>query len=258
MRRFLFLLMMTIAIVAKSQLGAILVVGYQEDGTESACIRMDEVYDFLTSKGVKCWKFYSDEARWSEIVKVSPEANFFFYMGHGTHLGDSSGYGGLCIRGYISSEQIRKELKLRKKSVIVMQSVCGASGSSASDNFDIGLDEARKRVLSYSRPFFDIGAKVYYSDNFSNGALSFTKNFFDGKSPGYIWNKKVNFLLTKELEQCFLKYTLLLSSIKPHKATVTRYVTTNGKTKIETLTSFKTWSIAFFGDEGFTLNRMSN
>jgi hypothetical protein len=147
------------------QLKAVLIVGHQEDLTEWAIETMNEIADFLDQKGVVVHKFYDDEAIWDDIVVAATGANFFIYGGHGSHLGKNGGAGGICVEPTVGPTKMMKELKLHANALVVFKSVCSGAGSSAGDDTDIGIIEARKRITDYSNPFFEIGASAYYANN---------------------------------------------------------------------------------------------
>lgn len=239
-------------------LKAILIVGQQEDGTIDAIKEMDDISKFLESKGVICYKFYDDKAIWNNIIKISSDCNFLLYMGHGTTLGKNNSYGGFCIHERVSSQMISQQLKLKPNSLILMQSVCGASGTSASDKKDIGIIEAKKRVLSFSEPFFDCGALGYYSSNYKQSSKKFLQEFFEGKSLEEIYNKSASLFTQIEFDSPHIKTNMRYSiaSRKPKEKEWTIYIWENGVKRAEKIPSSKTYEIAYVGIPSFTINDM--
>jgi len=215
---------------------------------------MDSIESIFNKQGITCYKFFDGDSDWSKIVKVSSKCSYLVYMGHGTTKGDN-GYGGLCLVETISSEKIRNELNLKPGAIILFQSVCGASGSSASDNSDIGKEEAKKRVLSYSKPFMDEGAILYYSNNYSSGLLDFLNKYFSGIKVSQIYFDNNKYFTKQEFWEP-LSDSVNFVGVKsyiPQSNTFTRTTTYsdsrgNVEVKTETIKSFKKYPVAFVGD----------
>jgi len=162
------------------QLVAVLVVGHVEESTKEDIEQMNRVANFLTTHGVKVHKFYDKKAQWKLVAPAARDCNFFVYSGHGAEVEKHFLPGILCIEPMVSSTELRKNLKFSKKPLVIYKSVCFAAGSSASDTKDIGVDEAKRRVLHYARVYQDIGASAYYAVNFDDTMVAFLKLFFNG------------------------------------------------------------------------------
>lgn len=177
----LLVLLIIVPMIGLSQI-AVLVVGPQEGGTQNAIYKMEKIGDYLKDQGVLVKTFYGEKADWDRIKRSSNGASFFIYCGHGGNLGDNGTSGGLFLTSNVSSRDIVNGLKLKKNAVVIFKSVCNGAGSSASDNGDIGLNEALRRVSDYSHPFIDIGVSCYYANNVGDGCLGFIEDFFAGKT----------------------------------------------------------------------------
>jgi hypothetical protein len=239
-------------------LKAILVVGSQEDGTASAIESMNEIADFLISKGVIVYRFYGDTAQWDKIKTVASNANFFIYSGHGARLGGEGKAGGLCLTEMISSKQIIDELKLHKNAMVVFKSVCNGAGSSADDDGDITINEAVKRVTDYSRPFFDIGASCYYANNLGGGCLKYLNNFFSGKSVKICYEESTETWAEIEWSKVYQYNVNMQISIASTNwgVTATRTTYINGVKTVEEVPASKEYSIAYVANPDFTIYDM--
>jgi hypothetical protein len=154
---------------------AVLVVGPAEEETKGFIDRMKKVESFLRSKNVEVHCFYYPNSDWESIKKAAADASVFIYSGHGSGTG-------IKPKEHVSNEDIIRDVKLRKNAVVVFNHVCFGAGSSASDNDDIGLEEAENRVTEYAETFYKIGAGCYFANNYYDSALDFFKNFYSGKT----------------------------------------------------------------------------
>lgn len=240
-------------------LQAILLVGPQEDGTFEAIKEMNVVADFLISKGVKVHKFYNRQTQWDKIVEVAKDCNFFIYSGHGSDQGIDGNVGGLCFNEIISTTRILESLKLRKNSMVLFQSVCYGAGSSASDESEIKLETARKRVEDYANPFFEIGASFYYANNYSRGVYGFLNLFFEGKDASEIYHATLDGRADVELDQPSLydpnKSVCVSSSESEGFVTITSY--RNGIKSVKKRPAFKGYDIAMVGNKKYNLKILS-
>jgi hypothetical protein len=119
---------------SSENLKALLIVGYQEDGTQKAIEKIEAISEIFEAYGIETFEFYDDAANWEEIVKISPECSFLVYCGHGSDLGKDGNAGGFVINSFVSTEEIQEQLKLKENAVVVFQSVCNGAGSSAGDD----------------------------------------------------------------------------------------------------------------------------
>lgn len=239
----------------QAKLKAILVVGNNQAGTADAIKSMNNVAAVLTKNNVEVQKFYDNNANWEDIVAASKGASFFIYNGHGSKMGENGKAGGLCIKSMVSSEQIIKELQLKKNAFVLFQSVCRGAGSSADDDNDIGLEEALDRVSHYSSPFFKVGATAYLATNSNDGVASCLEDFFSGKSLGECFNKHINPFYKLETSQNYrfdnTKKIAIASSDWGGTSIRTTY--TNGVKTVEEIPSHKDYSIAFVGNPHYSI-----
>lgn len=239
-----------------SQLEAVLIVGNIEENTTASIKKMNQVALIFEKYGIKVTKFYNRNTSWEVIKTAAKTASFFVYSGHGSTMGVNGNTGGLCLNKMISTEQILKELQLKKNAIVLFKSVCGGAGSSASDSKDIGIHEATSRVTDYAQPFFTIGAACYYADNYDDGIDLFLKEFLSGKSVGECYEITTKeFIVFHEIAMPFIldsKKQIAISSDK-QEGTTTQYIFENGKTTYKKIPSFKNYDIAFVGNPNFSI-----
>lgn len=240
------------------KLKAILVVGPLEDLTASSIKDMNEIAALLTKNKILVYKFYDKSANWEEIVKVAKDCSFFIYSGHGSKLGENGTAGGLCIQSMVSSAQLIDKLKLKPNALVIFKSVCNGAGSSATDDDDIGIMEAKNRVSSYANPFFKIGASAYYANNYGDGALNFLTDFLAGVplKKAYL-NSALDFD-TVEFDEALPMDKNKTYSIASNDgggfSTRTTYV--DGVKKVEKVKSPKEYRIAYVGNSEFSIKNM--
>ena len=239
-------------------LHAILIVGHQEDGTGKAMKDMDKIADVFLENEISVHKFYDDEASWDEIVATAKECSFFVYSGHGSNMGEDGNAGGICINSMVSSSRLMNQLRLKDNSLVIFKSVCNGAGSSAGDDNDIGITEAKKRVTYYAYPFFEIGASAYYANNFGNGVYDFLSDFLSGVTLKQSYLNSTETWTNVEFEESFSRDTAKSFSIAstPGGGTATRTTYTNGVKKVEQVKSHKGYKIAYVGEPGFSIINM--
>lgn len=240
------------------QLKAILIVGNQEDGTEGEMEEMDKIANLFKENGVLVYKFYDDKADWNEIVKTAKDCNFLVYSGHGSTMGENGNAGGLCINSMVSSAELVKDLKLKDNALVIFKSVCYGAGSSADDDKDIGIKEAKKRVTNYAYPFFEIGAAAYYANNFGSGVYNFLEDFLSGAALKQAYLNSTKIWAEVEFEEVFSKDNTKFISIASRQGggTATRTTYINGVKKVEEIESPKGYEIAYVGKADFSIRDM--
>jgi hypothetical protein len=232
------------AVKPYSSLIAILVVGHTEGQTENAILSMNKIAAFFNEKGVKTYLFYDKAAKWSEIKEAAKGANFFIYTGHG------SPGGGINIETGGTTSDIL-ELQLSKNALVGFQSVCFGAGSSASDDKEISINEAAKRVNWYSEPFIKAGAGCYYANNWEDGVLLFLSRLFNGETLDY---SKADTLM--EYGNRNGKKMGILSN--NFGGTVTRTSYKNGVKTVKTIQSHKSFDVAWVCKPGFSIKDLAN
>lgn len=218
---------------------------------------MNSIVSLLQRNGYTVYKFYDPNNKWAEIKNAAHEASIIVYSGHGTTMGIDGSYGGLVIDDFISGQRIAKELQLNRKALVIYSSVCGGAGSSASDVSDIGLNEAKKRVLGSSLPFFMAGAGGYFATNQVSGAEKFLVNWLNqtSLSDGFINAASTWYHI--ETNDIYRDHRLnpsfkmgIASSPGGGMSTVTS--TVNGVKTVRQVVSSKSYTVAYLGDPFFT------
>lgn len=246
------------AVSAGTKLKAVVVVGPQEDGTHAAIKKAHQIAWFLHQEGVEVHEFYSPQTDWDEICAAANDASFFYYNGHGSTLGQGGSSGGLCVSTMVSPNKMVEELKLRKGAIVLFQSVCRGAGSSAGDDGDIGISEARKRVTDYSKPFFDMGAGCYFANNYDGGCLGFLKNFFEGKNLEECFTAARSHWADEEISEPYQhnsNHNIAIAS-RPGGGYSTLTTYTNGKKKVKRIKTSKGYPIAYVGNPKYTYKAM--
>lgn len=241
-----------------AKLKAILIVGQQEDGTTKAISEMNEIAELFVENDVIVYKFYDKNANWNEITKVSRECSFLVYSGHGSNMGKDGNVGGICINTMVSTSDLLANLKLKQNSLVIFKSVCNGAGSSAGDDGDIGIAEAKKRVANYAYPFLEIGASGYYANNFGDGVNGFLKEFLSGTTLKQAYLNSTKIWTDVEFEAPFPGYPQKAYSIASSAGggTSTRTTYTNGVKQVEQVKSPKNYDIAYVGDSAFSIKGM--
>jgi hypothetical protein len=179
------------------RLKAILIVadvdGANGSLTKSFIAESKEVESYLRSLGFQVLTFYCPNDSWEEITVKGKGAHLLHYMGHGTHAGEEGLAGGFALtNGIIPSFTIKTELQLHKSAVILFNHVCLSAGSSAGDTeSDIGVKTASGRVSTYAYPFVDMGAGLYYSNNYNGSTRTMIEKIFSNQQIFQIYKYQV-------------------------------------------------------------------
>ena len=236
------------------QLKAILILGEGDDKQEEI-LYFNKIADLLDLNGWEVIKCY-DNITWEEVTLKGENANVLIYQGHGIYWKDD-GYGGFDLKNNVSRSDVRLDLNLNPEALILFQSVCGGAGSSAGDNEDIGIAEAKKRIINFSEPFFFSGAGAYFAINTKNGVFDFLTEFLNGETIDSIFNNSLSVFYNKEINEIFKddKVISIASSDWGGEFTRTHTEWNNGKktTTIEVLPSFKKYNIAYISNPNFNI-----
>ncbi|MFM7724606.1 MAG: hypothetical protein ACKO7O_07430 [Bacteroidota bacterium] len=237
---------------------AVLVIGSHSIYNEKSLQQMEKIATLLESNNFKVHRFYDPNNEWEAIKKAALNASLFIYRGHGTHLGIDGGFGGIVVDGFISGERISKGLTFNLNPLVIFISACGGAGSSAGDDHDIGVDEAKTRVLGSALPFLLAGAQGYYANNYGDGAHMFLQQWIEQKNletcylnSMYSWctvqsNEPV------EDERITSSFKMAVSS-SPDNAVRTLTTTTNGISTTQNIVREFSYSIAYLGNPELTL-----
>ena len=227
------------------------------DGTINSSAAQ-EITAICQNQGYRVTYLSGNNATWDIVRPAIQNANILIYSGHGSNKG-YDGTGGLCLNGnggeIISSYTLEEEVQLAPNALVIFKSVCGGAGSSASDNGDIGITEAVKRVSAYSRPFFNINAAAYYADNYEGSTAKFLKKMFAGQTLQAAFIENSSFWNDVEYDAT-LSYNNnmrvgVASEYSP--GSHTRTTTTNGHSVTRTIENFKSYPVAYAGNPNFTL-----
>ena len=156
---------------------AVLIVG--NDAQDHAVDHLNSLATIFQENGVKVYKFYYPNARWSDIKAKAKTCSFFIYTGHGFGNGGLDGeFGGLYVNDFVMAQDIVDGLQFQFKPLIIYLNACGSHGSSQDDPADIGFKEATKRVSDTALPFFMVGAGGYFA---TSGLITgFIEDFLEG------------------------------------------------------------------------------
>lgn len=241
------------------QLKAIIIVGpVDKEWDKNSIEKQKKNAKYLRDLGVKVFEFYPPNDKWESIVEASEGAHILIYSGHGSNQGINYNIGGLCLtKNIYHAQDILDEFKLHKNALILFNSVCGAAGSSADDNGDIGKNEAIKRVSEYAYPFYKLNAGAYYANNYEDCLIPFLESFFKHKNIKSIYKTQAS--LWQKIEE-YRKYSydpqfeVAVASKAGTNEMVTRYVSTNnGAWKEEKIKDFKSYDVAYVGKPNFTV-----
>ena len=181
-------------------LRAVLLVGPidGDDGswTTSEKQNMDLAATELASHGVTVFKFYTPDNDWEQIKDAANGAHFVFYRGHGVYSGDMppTWVGGFSLKDrFASSDDIRNDLNLAPNAIVMLYGCFTAGSSSAPDEGEIDITEAKRRVGMYSSPFVDLQASGYYANWFGSAFQMFVRYLFDGQTLGEVYESYFDF-----------------------------------------------------------------
>ncbi len=231
------------------QLKAIIIVGPVEESTKDYITPQKETAKYLRSMGVMVFEFYAPNDNWEEICKASKGAHILIYSGHGRVASF------WLSSGSVSEEMIKEGLKLHKNALVFFNHACESAGSSASDIKDIGSTEALFRVTEYAKPFIDLNAASYYSNNYNECTIPFFTSFFQRGKMKDIYTREATKWTKIENRKTYSynnKYEIAIASDIPLGYS---YQTTiiNGKTVTRKIKSFKSYDVAYVGKPNFTV-----
>jgi hypothetical protein len=239
---------------------ALWIIGSDNIINEESESQVENIALLLEEQHYKVHRFYDPNNEWKAIKKASLNASLFIYRGHGTHAGIDGGFGGIVIDEFVSGETIASELKFNLKPLVIFISACGGAESSAGDETDIGVEEAKNRALGSGLPFMLAGAAGYYANNYSDGAYNFLENWFSNKplndcyiSSIYPWCSIRENVLQSD-PRIDTSYHIAVSS-SPDKSIRTVTTIINGKTTTKNIFCEFSYSIAYLGDPQLTLNK---
>ena len=241
------------------QLKAIIIVGpVDKEWDKNSIAEQKKNAEYLRNLGVLVFEFYPPNDKWEAIVKASEGAHILIYSGHGSNQGINYNIGGLCLsKNIYHAQDIVNEFKLHKNALILFNGVCNGAGSSASDNGDIGKEEALKRVGEYAFPFIKLSAGAYYANNYNSSWVDFFNCFFERKTIKKIYTKEAT--KYQKIEVCReyqynQKMEIAVASREGTGKIRIRYSSINsGAWKAERFKDFKTYDVAYVGKPNLTI-----
>lgn len=137
-----------------------------------------EVKRLLEENNVSVSYFATANTDWREIQSKASEADLLVYSGHGISLAGS--YGGFLLPNgqVITSDQVYRDLQLKKNALVFFLHTCGSAGSSANDLSPISEKVAQNRVINYANPFIHNGAAAVIAVNWNDQILSLLDDMF--------------------------------------------------------------------------------
>jgi len=242
------------------KLKAIIIVGpVDKEWDKNSIENQKKTAKYLRDMGVQVIEFYPPNDKWESIVKASEGAHIFIYSGHGSNQGINYEIGGICLtKNIYHAQEILDNLKLHKNALILFNSVCGAAGSSAIDNNDIGKKEAIKRVSEYAYPFYKLNAGAYYANNYTGCLIPFLESFFQRKNIKSIYKAQASLYQKIEGYSVYQYDSQFEVSVAAQPSTnklVTQFVGIgNGKWKEQKVMDYKSYDVAYVGKPNYTVN----
>lgn len=138
------------------------------------------------SNGFNVDTFFNKGYELNSLLEKSSNCDIFIYKGHGNSNGD------LFFNGMTFNKEDISKIKFNKNPLVVLNSVCGSSGSLASDTTKVSVDIAIERINNYSNAFFKAGASNYYAENTEN-ILRFFSFLMKGFSIGTYLDQNFNY-----------------------------------------------------------------
>jgi hypothetical protein len=169
-------------------LKAVLIVG-PIDGdngywTQQEMAHMELAAVLLEAQGVAVHRFYTPNNDWQAITEAARGAHFLLYRGHGPAWNSRPDVGGFALRSRIvTPAEIASGLSLAPNAIVMIYA-CYSAGSSGMETYDIGIDEARRRVLQYSAPFVELGIAGYFANWYGDAFEQFLRYLYMGRSLG--------------------------------------------------------------------------
>jgi murein DD-endopeptidase MepM/ murein hydrolase activator NlpD len=151
----------------------------------------------LRQMGFDVALFEAGKQHWSDVLKQAPGAKVLVYRGHGIYRGDfhhpeTVGGFNLAPGEFVAKEQIANDLRVMSPGwVAILPSSCYAAGQSGPEwNQDIGLEEAKRRVATYSEDFLAGGAACYFAGGAPQALL---RNLLAGSTCGEAVEPRLRF-----------------------------------------------------------------
>ncbi len=192
-----------LVLVSTAQAGpdykAVIIIG-NDCGSQDTENAYNSLASELQNHGIRCYKFYTPNAKWSEVQTALEDANIVVYWGHGCGWdpGDTeddqdfkngfsldqdnsypnTGDDWYRLTGTIDRRIIHSDIsKLAPNALVVLHAACYSAGKTALDMDEYTpVSTLKKRIEEYSESFLTMGANYY-------GAIGYTA------APHYIFQK---------------------------------------------------------------------
>jgi hypothetical protein len=147
-------------------------------------------YEVEQLRGLGLEVFYCEagSCHWDDVLAQAPGAKALVYRGHGVYRGEPNhpetvGGFNLMPGEFARKEQIADGLRAMAPGwVVMLPGSCFAAGQSGPEwDQDIGLEEAKRRVATYSEDFLAAGAACYFA---GGSPVSIMKKLLAGRTCG--------------------------------------------------------------------------
>lgn len=224
---------------AQGQLKAVVVVGPTESFTQTQINEAKQIAEVLEKHGITVHTFYHPNAKWEAITAAASNAHYLVYLGHGLLQADGITPGGWVLSEpqFILNDRIASEMTLAPNALVLMQSVCYATGASSTDKTPVKAKVALDRALAFSSPFLNQPIAGYVAINTVGGIVTFLNNFFSDKSLSTAFKATMHSGLKTVVDQplsgynyqCIMAENTYAFNILQHNATNGRHTITSSK-----------------------------
>ena len=202
-----------VAAVQTSTAKVVIIVGATHGATASYRSKADEAYAEAIKYTAKVTKVYSPNATWSKVKAATTGANIVIYFGHGNGWpspytydplfttkdgfglnADLNGDGTLTdYENKYYGEPSMAQLGLAPNAIVMLHSLCYASGNSEPGGVAPTATVARQRIDNYAAGFIKGGAKAVLADGHMGPAAYLQSMFTTGQSIVDAWKSAPNF-----------------------------------------------------------------
>lgn len=202
-----------VAAVQTSTAKVVIIVGATHGATASYRSKADEAYAEAIKHTAKVTKVYSPNATWSKVKAATTGANIVIYFGHGNGWpspytydplfttkdgfglnADLNGDGTLTdYENKYYGEPSMAQLGLAPNAIVMLHSLCYASGNSEPGGAAPTVTVARQRIDNYAAGFLKGGAKAVLADGHMGPAAYLRSMFTTGQSIVDAWKSAPNF-----------------------------------------------------------------
>jgi flagellar hook assembly protein FlgD len=202
-----------VAAVQTSTAKVVIIVGATHGATAGYRIKADAAYAEAIKYTAKVTKVYSPNATWSKVKAATAGANIVIYFGHGNGWpspytydpayttkdgfglnADLNGDGTLTdYENKYYGEPSMAQLGLAPNAIVMLHSLCYASGNSEPGGAAPTVTVARQRIVNYAAGFLKGGAKAVLADGHMGPAEYLRSMFTTGQSILDVWRSSSNF-----------------------------------------------------------------